>query len=270
MSAIDQLFVGLRERGQRAFIPFITAGDPSLEFTAQVLPELEAAGASLLEIGVPYSDPIADGPVIQESYTRALHSGCRLPGILGMLERLKGSLQLPRALMISYAIIYRVGVEAFVDLAVQAGVSGLIVPDLLVEESGELEVACRRADVSLIQLVTPTTPPERAIQIAERSSGFVYFVSVTGITGQRTELPTDLVDRIGWLKERTALPICVGFGISTADQVRRLAEVADGVIVGSALVRLLGQVEAQGEAAVRQQLGELTRQLAGGLEPVRS
>jgi tryptophan synthase alpha chain len=159
--------------------------------------------------------------------------------IFDRIEQERNTLTMPLVSMVSYAIIHRQGPEAFVESAKQAGFSGAIVPDLLVEESTALSKVCRERDFNLIQLVTPTTPPERALRIAQESSGFLYFVSVTGITGERTQLPDGLVDRVGWLKSRTDLPICIGFGISKPEHVRLLAPVCDGLIVGSAIVRCL-------------------------------
>ncbi|NLE38169.1 MAG: tryptophan synthase subunit alpha [Pirellulaceae bacterium] len=237
MSAIDKLFSQLRAQGRKAFMPFVTAGDPDLDFTEQLLRRLHQCGASLFEIGLPYSDPIADGPVIQTSFTRALDRGVKLSGIFEMLGQVTQDIESPVVTMGSYAIIHRHGLEAFVAEAKGAGVAGAIVPDLPVEESDALADVCRREDFSLIQLVTPTTPPDRAKKIAERSSGFLYFVSVTGITGERTELPPEIADRVAWLREQTDLPICIGFGISRPEHVRMLAPVADGLIVGSAIVR---------------------------------
>jgi tryptophan synthase alpha chain len=150
--------------------------------------------------------------------------------------------------MVSYAIICRVGLENYVRQAKQAGYSGAIVPDLLVEEADELSTICRQADFSLIQLVTPTTPRPRQVRIAESSSGFLYYVSVTGITGERNELPVDLVDNVGWLRDQTDLPICIGFGISSPQTAARLAPVADGLIVGSAVVRRVAQAHRRDEA----------------------
>jgi tryptophan synthase alpha chain len=241
MSAVDQLFAQLRSQGQKAFMPFVTAGDPDLEFTAAVLRELASRGCSLCELGIPYSDPIADGPVIQASYTRALSKHIRLAEILDMVSRLQSELTVPLVTMVSYAIVYRHGLERYVADAKSAGVAGAIVPDLLVEEAKPLADICRREDFSLIQLVTPTTPRERAVRIAEMSSGFLYYVSVTGITGERTQIPPELLDNVAWLRQRTALPICIGFGISQPHHVKLLAGVADGVIVGSALVRRIAE-----------------------------
>lgn len=239
MTAIDQLFVRLRTEGRKAFMPFITAGDPSVAFTCKVLQLLDRLGCSMAEVGIPYSDPIADGPVIQASYTRALNHKVKLAEIFDGTASVKKSLSMPLVSMVSYAIIHRVGPEKYIDDAIEAGFSGAIVPDLLVEESVTLSKRCKERDFNLIQLVTPTTPQERALRIAEQSSGFLYFVSVTGITGERTELPPDLVDRVSWLRERSALPICIGFGISRPEHVKLLAPVSDGVIVGSAIVRMM-------------------------------
>ncbi|MCA9237199.1 MAG: tryptophan synthase subunit alpha [Planctomycetales bacterium] len=218
-------------------MPFLTAGDPDLAATAAVLKELVARGASMCEVGIPYSDPIADGPVIQASYTRALDRGIKLRDILATLGETAPQLSAPIVTMVSYAIIYRHGVEKYCDEAAAAGLAGLIVPDLPVDESPALAAVCGKRDLSLIQLVTPTTPRERALKICETSTGFVYYVSVAGITGERTALPPDLIENVGWLREQTKLPICIGFGISKPEHVKLLAPVADGLIVGSAVVR---------------------------------
>jgi tryptophan synthase alpha chain len=250
MTPIDQMFLRLKSEGRKAFMPFITAGDPSLAFTQKVLRKLNELGCSMAEVGIPYSDPIADGPVIQASYTRALNKKTKLADIFSHIASEKLNLSLPLVSMVSYAIIHRMGPEHYVEQAQQAGFCGAIVPDLLVEESGELSKVCRRKSFDLIQLVTPTTPPERALRIAEQSSGFLYFVSVTGITGERRELPAGLVDRVGWLRERSKLPICIGFGISTSEHVKLLAPVSDGLIVGSAIVRALESAETNEAAAL--------------------
>jgi tryptophan synthase alpha chain len=158
-----------------------------------------------------------------------------------MGSKVSADVSMPMVTMVSYAIIYRVGLEKYVDQAKAAGYAGAIVPDLLVEEAGEMSKVCRDADFSLVQLVTPTTPRDRQVRIAESSSGFLYYVSVTGITGERTELPSDLVDNVGWLREQTKLPICIGFGISGPETAAKLAPVADGLIVGSAVVRRVAE-----------------------------
>lgn len=241
MSSIDQLFQRLRSQGQKAFMPFITAGDPDLEFTADLLRLFAERGCHLCELGIPYSDPIADGPVIQASYTRALDKKIRLSGILETLSGVAPKITMPVVTMVSYAIINRRGAERYVDEALAAGVAGAIVPDLPWDESASLAEICRQRGFYLIQLVTPTTPRDRAVRIAEASTGFLYYVSVTGITGERTTLPPELVDNIAWLREQSSLPICVGFGVSQQEHVKLLAPVADGLIVGSAIVRRVAQ-----------------------------
>jgi len=218
-------------------MPFITAGDPDLEFTADLLREFARRGAALCEVGVPYSDPIADGPVIQASYTRALERKIKLADILATLAGVTPELSTPVVTMVSYAIVHRHGPQRYVRDAQAAGVAGAIVPDLPLEEADALAKLCRAADFSLVQLVTPTTPKDRALRIAECSTGFLYYVSVTGITGERTRLPPELVENVAWLRSMTALPVCIGFGVSGPEQVRALAPVADGLIVGSAIVR---------------------------------
>ena len=223
MTAIDDLFVRLKAQNKKAFMPFITAGDPNIEFTRKVLKKLDTLGCSMAEVGIPYSDPIADGPVIQASYTRALGKKIKLKDIFAQIAQEKSTMTMPLVSMVSYAIIHRHGPERYVEEAIAAGFSGAIVPDLLVEESDSLANICRAKNFNLIQLVTPTTPRERALKIAEQSSGFLYFVSVTGITGERTQLPADLVDRVSWLRERTPLPICIGFGISKPEHIKLLS-----------------------------------------------
>lgn len=246
-------------------MPFVTAGDPDLEFTAAVLAELVARGACLCELGIPYSDPIADGPVIQESYTRALAHHVKLAAIFEMLAAAAPTVPAPIVTMVSYAIVLRHGLAQYVADAQRAGAAGAIVPDLPVEEAGELAAICRQADFSLVQLVTPTTPRERALRIAESSTGFLYYVSVTGITGERTQLPKSLVDNVGWLREQTQLPICIGFGISTPDHVRQLAPVADGLIVGSAVVRRIAEAATKPREAVLRDVGQYVESLVAAL-----
>ncbi len=263
MSAIDQRFAELKKAGRKAFIPFITAGDPTMAMTAQLLQRLDAAGSAIGEVGIPYSDPIADGPVIQASYTRALRAGTKLDDIFSCIQSVKPQLKMPLVCMVSYAIIYRRGLERYIDDARAAGFDGAIVPDLLVEESEQVRKVCESRDFNLIQLVTPTTTRERMLRIAESSSGFIYFVSVTGITGERTELPPGLLDQVAWLRERTKVPICIGFGISRTEHVKLLSPVADGLIVGSAIVRRYAEATEPSKAL--DQVDALARELIGAL-----
>ncbi len=241
MSAIDQVFAELRQQGRKTLIPFLSAGDPDLDFTVQLLEQLPSVGVRLCELGIPYSDPIADGPVIQASYTRVLERGLTVRQIFEALKLVVRKTPLVPITMVSFAIVYRHGLEAYISEAKSAGVAGLIVPDLPLEESRPLAELCQREDLSLIPLITPTTPKERAKRIAESATGFIYYVSVTGITGERTQLGPEIVENVGWLRGQTHLPICVGFGISRPEHVRMLAPVADGVIVGSALVRRIAE-----------------------------
>ncbi len=264
MNAIDALFGDLKTRDRRAFIPFLTAGDPDLAATPVLARALVEGGADLLEIGFPYSDPLADGPVVQASYTRALARGLNLDGIFSCVRQIAdANPKTPLAAMLSFSIVHRRGAERFVRQAVEAGFSGAIVPDLPLEESAGLAAVCRSCDFKLVHLVTPTTPPQRARRIAKDSTGFLYCVSVTGVTGERAALPANLVDKLRWLHEQTTVPLCVGFGISRPEHVRALREHVDGVIVGSAVVRLL---EAPGPLPeLAQRLRELCATLSGAL-----
>ncbi|TWT30317.1 Tryptophan synthase alpha chain [Posidoniimonas corsicana] len=265
MPSISDLFKNLRAEGRKALMPFVTAGDPDLEFTAAVLREVIGRGASLCEVGIPYSDPIADGPVIQASYTRALDKKIKLSGILDMLGGVCPQVDAPVVTMVSYAIIYRHGIEQYCADVKARGVSGLIVPDLPVEESPQLAQVTGEHGLSLIQLVTPTTPRERALKICETSTGFVYYVSVAGITGERTELPPDLVDNVGWLRSKTDLPICIGFGISKPEHVKLLAPVADGLIVGSAVVRRIATAAERPRDEVLKEVGDYVAELLAAM-----
>jgi len=270
MNPIDDLFQRLRVQGRKAFIPFVTAGDPDLDGAVLVARTLATHGANLIEIGFPYSDPIADGPVIQASYTRALDRGLKLDDVFACARRIADlpeikDRQIPLAAMTSYSLIHRRGAETFLRQAAEAGLSGAIVPDLPLEESEALSALAAARDFKLIHLVTPTTPRDRAAVIARRSTGFLYCVSVAGITGERDRLPPELLDQLAWLRTQTSLPLCVGFGVSRPDHVRMLREAADGVVVGSALVRPLEQVGKRPLGEVVTEIGELARTLSDAL-----
>jgi tryptophan synthase alpha chain len=265
MNPIDALFQRLRSHRRKAFMPFLTAGDPDLAATARLAPVLAEYG-DLLEIGFPYSDPIADGPIIQASYTRALQRGIHVNEVFAAVRRLAVG-QTPLAAMVSYSLIQRRGAETFLEQAATAGFSGAIVPDLPLEESETLSRMAAQRDFKLIHLVTPTTPRPRARAIAQRSTGFLYCVSVAGITGERDRLPAELVDQLAWLRGQTDLPLCVGFGISRPEHVRTLREVADGVIVGSAFVRHLEKAGDQPLDTVAEAMRALARSLAEALNP---
>jgi len=256
-------------------MPFLTAGDPNLETTMALVRNcLGAAGAHLVELGIPYSDPIADGPVIAASYNRALLHGIKLDAILSGVHAWRQEngqdpkqKDAPLVTMVSFSIVHRHGVDRYVSEAAAAGVDGLIVPDLPIEEAEKLEKRVAAEQLKLIQLVTPTTPKERAIRIAKSSTGFLYYVSVAGITGERTQLPPDLADKVGWLRSQTDIPICIGFGISKPEHVRQLAPVADGLIIGSAIVRRIHDLNEQGASreAVVQDIGQFVAEMVKAL-----
>jgi tryptophan synthase alpha chain len=262
MNPIDQLFKRLIADRTKAFIPFVTAGDPDLDATAKLLRECARRGASLIEVGFPYSDPIADGSVIQASYTRTLSKGLSVDAIFSAMRALN-EVTVPMVAMVSYTLVHHRGPERYIIDAKAAGFSGAIVPDLPVDEAEDLAKLAASHDFKLILLVTPTTPRERATRIAQLSTGFLYCVSVVGITGERSQLPPDLLDQLRWLRTQTPLPLCVGFGISTPDHVKMLRDAADGVIVGSALVRKLEANKPIDE--IVKDVGDLVQQLAAAL-----
>jgi tryptophan synthase alpha chain len=270
MNPIDALFQRLRAERRKAFIPFVTAGDPDVAGTVRLITELAQRGANLIEIGFPYSDPIADGPVIQASYTRVLERGVRLEDVFACARQAADALasarqSVPLVGMVSYSLVYRRGPEAFLMRAMDAGFSGAIVPDLPAEEASGLAKLAGSLDFKLVQLVTPTTPKERAIAIARLSTGFLYCVSVTGITGERDRLPEELRGQLAWLREQTSLPLCVGFGVSRPEHVRALRDVADGVIVGSAIVRRVEQAGERPFADIVREVGDLAQSLIEAL-----
>jgi tryptophan synthase alpha chain len=251
----------------------VTAGDPDLGATRQLVQQLAGCGAALIEIGFPYSDPIADGPVIQASYTRALDRGLRIDEIFACVRELADSPALrergiPLVGMVSYSLVNRRGPERFLGEARAAGLSGAIVPDLPLDESEALARQAADRDFKLVQLVTPTTPRERSVHIAQLSTGFLYCVSVTGITGERDCLPPALLEQLAWLRRQTSLPLCIGFGIGKPEHVRMLRDAVDGIIVGSALVRRLEQAGPRPVDDVIREIGELAQALGQALNPV--
>jgi len=260
MNAVDSLFQDLRAVNRKAFIAFLTAGDPDIASTTRLIRAVADAGADLIEIGFPFSDPIADGPTIQASYTRALDAGLKVQQVFDAVAAAAKTpgFKTPLVGMVSYSLIHRKGPQAFIAAARTAGLSGLIVPDLVADEAGPFADLCKAADLKLILLVTPTTSPERAKQIVGLCTGFVYCVSVVGITGERDKIPEALTKQLADLRTETDLPLCVGFGVSRPDHVEHLRGIADGVIVGSALVK---KMEQGGEKAVAQLVRELVAPL---------
>ncbi len=254
MTAISRCFENLRRNQECALIPFITAGDPDLETTAKALQVLDNSGADIIELGVPYSDPLADGPVIQAAATRALQRGTTLEQVLEMLKEISPSLRSPIILFTYYNPILHRGVDKFLGQIKDAGVAGLVVPDLPLEESAGLIKPAAEMGIDLTLLVAPTSSPERIDAIARASQGFIYLVSVTGVTGIRTQMQTRVGDLLQQIRNVTDKPIGVGFGISDPEQARQVkAWGADAAIVGSAVVKRLAEgTPEQGLEAIAQ------------------
>jgi len=262
MSAIEATFARLRADGGRALVAYLTAGDPDLDTTRRLVEEAARRGADLIELGLPFSDPLADGPTIQRAGARALAGGVSLRTLLPMVADLRGRLATPLCLMTYANPLYRYGLDAAARDVARSGFAGLIVPDLPPEESDPLARAAAREGLDLVLLASPTSGPARLRRIARQSRGFVYLVPVTGITGERTALPPDLVALVRDLRAVTTKPICVGFGISTPAQVAEVVRYADGAIVGSAIVRL---VEAhQGDPDLVRKVGDFIAALKAG------
>ncbi|WP_406676213.1 tryptophan synthase subunit alpha [Moorella sp. ACPs] len=236
---IAAAFAARKKEGRKALIVYLCAGDPSLEVTAAAVEELAAAGVDIIELGVPFSDPVADGPVIQAASTRALAGGTNLKKILDMVKDLRSRVSLPLVLMSYYNPLLQYGLTALAADLAAAGVDGLIVPDLPLEESAPLREKLAAVKLAAIPLVAPTTPAERLQQIAAAAQGFIYCVSLTGVTGAREGLPPGIAAYLARVRQTTDLPLGVGFGISNAEQARLLAPLCDGIIVGSAVVQAL-------------------------------
>jgi tryptophan synthase alpha chain len=265
MNRIDRIFADLRAQRRKALMPFVTAGYPSLDATAAVLGACQRAGASIVEIGIPFSDPIADGPVISASMNEALRRRVHPGDIFAMVRRLRDSLDIGLIAMVSYSIVYRVGVERFVKDAAAAGVDGFIFPDLPLEEADAVTRPVADAGLTSSLLIAPTTPDDRAAAIARASTGFVYVVARTGITGERSELPPGLTDRLTKLRSVTDAPLAVGFGISSPQHVAAVTQVADAAIVGSALVKKIGELPDASPDQIASHVEKFLAELATGL-----
>jgi tryptophan synthase alpha chain len=239
---ISGTFTKLKEQGKIAFIPFIVAGDPDLATTLKALKVLDACGSDVIELGVPYSDPLADGPVIQASATRALRKGTTFEDVIAMVKEVVPDLSCPLALFTYYNPILKRGVANFMSVVKEAGVHGLVVPDVPLEETDILRSEAAKNNLELVLLTTPTTPTERMERITKASEGFVYLVSTTGVTGARADVSFKVEALLQEIKQVTDKAVAVGFGVSTPEQVKQIAGWgADGVIVGSAMVRQLGE-----------------------------
>ena len=241
MSKISEAF-----KDTKAFIPFITGGDPSLEITEQLLYAMEEAGADIIEIGIPFSDPIAEGPVIQAANERALAAGCTTDRLFETVKKAREKVQVPMVFLTYLNPIFTYGKERFMERCRECGVQGVIVPDMPFEEKGELREVCREYGVEIISLIAPTSH-ERITAIAKEAEGYIYCVSSLGVTGMRKEISTDIQGMVDKVRQVTKVPCAVGFGISTPEQAQKMAAVSDGVIVGSRIVKI---VEEYGEKAV--------------------
>jgi tryptophan synthase alpha chain len=263
MADVDAMFRGLRAEKRLALMPFIPAGYPDLATTAALLPALEKAGANLIEIGIPFSDPIADGPTIQAAFTAALSKGLKIADVFEAIRSARPKVSIPLVAMVSYSIVYRYGLERFLADARRAGFDGLILPDLPPPEAAAVCEKVRSAGLATALLVAPTTSEKRRREIGDLCSGFVYYLSVSGITGERDRLPEDLERNLKQLRSATSRPLCVGFGISKPEHLAQLAPLADGAIVGSAVVKRITQLAANGAGPERiaEGVGEYCRSL---------
>jgi len=240
MSRIQEKFSELYARGQKALICYLMAGDPTLDATERAVKAVREAGADIIELGFPFSDPLADGPTIQAAAYRALQNPFGLKQYFGLIKRIRQEDQVPLVLMTYYNVIFHFGLEEFAQQADDAGLDGLIIPDLPLEEGRDLLQALDGTALDLIQLAAPTTSLERIGRLTQEGTGFLYYVSRTGITGARDSLPEELLDRLEEVVAASRLPVAVGFGISNAGQVRAIAKTAEGVVIGSAIVQRFG------------------------------
>jgi tryptophan synthase alpha chain len=268
MTRISRRFRDLRDRGEKALILYLTAGDPSLEKTLEFIPVLEAAGADVMEIGVPFSDPTADGPIIQAASRRALENGTSLSGVLDLIAQLRRRSEIPVVLFSYYNPIWVYGPERFSRAAKTAGVDGVLVVDLPMEEAGELRQHTDPLGLDFIHLLAPTTGDERGRKIAARARGFLYYISIVGLTGTAGPELVLLQSGMAEIRKVTDLPLVVGFGLSEPEQVREVAPLADGVVVGSALVRMIHELEGRKDGISR--ISDFVNRLKKALVPDQS
>jgi len=266
MNRIEVMFAEKARNGQRAFIPYITGGFPDLERTEQILVLLVEKGADLIELGVPFSDPIADGPTIQKASSDALAAGTSVVKILGLVGHVRRRTEIPILLFSAFNPLFHYGPRRIAADAKVAGADGFLVPDLPPEESGEFEAICREHDMPLVYLVAPTTPSERREMIARRARGFIYYISLKGVTGERASLAADLEGEVAELHRHTQLPIAVGFGISRPDHVREVARFAEGIVVGSAIVKKIDEL--RNDPRWQPKLGDFVGSLAAAAHEV--
>lgn len=265
MSRINSKFEQLRRENRKALITFITAGDPDLAFTERLVPKMAAAGADIIELGIPFSDPMADGPTIQLASERALAGGANLKSILASVKNIRKSCDVPILLMGYYNPVFAFGAERFCSEAASAGVDAILLVDLPPEEAGDFIRLADKSSINFIPLLTPTSDASRIDKVKKGGSGFIYYVSVAGVTGARSSMADDIGSMVEMIRLETSLPVAVGFGISTPQQAGAVAKLADGVVVGSALVKLFEQFK--GDELV-QQVIESVRNLKVGMEQI--
>ena len=266
MNRLTHTFATAKAAGKKLLCPFLTAGYPSIDVTPQLLLACQNAGAGVIELGIPFSDPVADGPVIQESYTHALAHGITVDKVLAAVAAArKLGVTIPVVAMVSFSIIFKRGTVEFAKACADHGIDGLILPDTRRPRGPVIVETARNAGLRSCLLVAPTSSPERRTAIAKLCDGFVYYVSVSGITGERKALPGDIAPNIASLRQVTDAPICVGFGISTPEQVREITRIADGAIIGSALIRRLTAALPGGPTAQVQAAATFVAELATGL-----
>ena len=252
--------IGKAFEGKKAFIPFITCGDPDIETTEKIVRQAVAAGASLIELGIPFSDPTAEGPVIQKANIRALAAGTTTDGVFELVKRLRKDITIPLVFMTYANVIFSYGSEDFIRTCRDIGIDGLILPDLPFEEKEEFLPVCKKYDVDLISMIAPTSK-DRIAMIAKEASGFIYLVSSLGVTGVRSNIDTDLGSIVDIIRENTDVPCAIGFGVSTPEQASKMAKISDGVIVGSAIIRIMEEYGKEAPVHV----GEYIKKMAGSL-----
>ncbi|SHE86399.1 tryptophan synthase, alpha chain [Thermoanaerobacter uzonensis DSM 18761] len=240
MNRIDKKFEALKGEGRKALIAFITAGDPDIETTYDIVLALEEAGADIIELGIPYSDPLADGPTIQASSQRALNKGVKIPDIMKIVEKIRLKSDIPLVYLVYYNSIFKYGIQKFLKESKDVGIDGLIIPDLPIEERKDILEEADKYDIYLIPLVAPTSK-ERIKLITQNGKGFVYCVSITGVTGAREDIETDIEEYMKTVSQYTNMPKAIGFGISTPEMAKKLKDFSDGIIVGSALVERIAK-----------------------------
>jgi len=259
---IRQTITDFKRRGRMGLVPFVPAGYPDIVATGPTLVACDRAGASVIEVGFPFSDPIADGPVIQAAFTAALAKKIRVADVFGAVQSVRRQINAPLAAMISYSIVFRYGVDRFLADMKEVGFDGLIIPDLPPPEAESVCTKIQAAGIETILLVAPSSRPQRVAEIVKLCSGFVYYLSVSGITGERDSLPADLQENVKRIKSLTDVPVCVGFGIHRPQQVAQLAKIADGAIVGTAIVRKMSENGASDSSAIARAVGDYVKSLA--------